>query len=48
MSTLTRSDGHGEEIGGHTVGDPFLLAVDDVVLTVLGLLGFTSTTSQGR
>ena len=29
---------HGEIIGEHTIGDPFLLTVDDVVLAVGGFL----------
>lgn len=39
---LAGADGHGEVVGPDTVGDPLLLTVDDVVLTILGELGLTA------
>lgn len=36
----TRSDGSGEVVAPDAIGDPFLFAVDDVVLPVFGQLSF--------
>ena len=37
----TRPHGSGEVVGPDTVGDPLLLAIDDVVLAILAELGLT-------